>query len=176
MDPDGGVNIDAKLQCMKSTGKDVGPLATIPSDGWIADLSQLPTITHPMIYKHFMERSFRAVAGIADPGLDDSAMTAQRCIEKGFKMFADGHVQKFEFNPSPSTQGQCFVRCKVVASMKKMMHTVRMCLLDDGQIAFVASMKRMMHTVRMCLLDDGQIAFAICSCTAGLAGSTTLLV
>ena len=81
-------------------------------------------------------------------GSDGDAMTNDRGVVKGYKMFAGGHVQKLEFNGSSETPGQCFVRCKVVASMKKKM-----------------------YTVRLCLSHLGDIKFGLCSCTAGLAGS-----
>ena len=74
------------------------------------------------------------------------AMTNDPGVVKGYKMLARGHVLKLEFNGSSETPGQCFVRCKVVASMKKKMYTVRLCLSH---------------------LED--IKFGLCSCAASLA-------
>ena len=85
-------------------------------------MSQLPEVNFPSLYRHFIERSFRAVAGVgvtsAPDDQGDDSLVAQRCIEKGYKMFSDGHVKHLKFNRRAGTTGQCFVRRKVAALLK----------------------------------------------------------
>ena len=76
-------------------------------------LSLLPEVTFPSIYRHFMERSFRAVAVVeretitctktpredlaVGVDVDKDAMSSDRGIEKGYKTFDEGNVQKISF-------------------------------------------------------------------------------
>ena len=64
VDPDKGVNVDAKVQRLLSAGRLFldGHVPSVPTEGWLTDFSLLPKVTFPSIYRLFMERSFRAVA------------------------------------------------------------------------------------------------------------------
>ena len=39
VDPDHGVNIEAKIQRLKSAGHGIEPLCSVPKNGWVSDLS-----------------------------------------------------------------------------------------------------------------------------------------
>ena len=87
--------------------------------------------------------------GKASVSSESDPMPGDRGIEKGYKMFNEGHVYKVNIcTTNARAPDRCFVSCNVAASMKKLS-----------------------YTVRMRLTKAGSIQFALCLCTAGLTGS-----
>lgn len=171
IDPDGGQNVERKRQKLVESGlasltghSNLDCAVAFPDENWSKSLRNLPNISFGTIYHHFMERSLEVMLGLetkptsSQSAASDSAssqstdFTSFRGIMKGYRFFKDGHVQEIEFHDahgSSSSTSYCFVRCKVLPSMKKTQpYRVRVCL--DRKTCFVS--------------------VAYCVCTAGLAG------
>ena len=65
---------------------------------------------------------------------DDDPVTSFHRVEKGYRLFKSGHVQRIEFHPLPASSEFCFVRAKVLPSMVKNVYCVRIYLTSDGHI------------------------------------------
>ena len=92
-----------------------------PEDGWGRSLFSLPTIGFSTIYHHFVERSAlvsaRQLLGSESASSADSEIfDSAKGIDKGFRFFKDGHVQKIEASFS---KNRTYVCCNVLPSMKK---------------------------------------------------------
>ena len=106
-----------------------------------------------------MERSLKVVVGLAaarqhgsrsasGEESDVEVYSSFRGIDKGYKFFKDGHVQAIEFHDLDGNPERCYVRSKVLPSMRKTEP----------------------YRARICLFRDGMVEVAYCVCTAGLAG------
>ena len=146
---------------------------------WTENLSKLPCFTFRTLYKHFAERAEKEVdEGItseradAESSLgeqaedmgssnvdDDTPPTPKfrsfRGLDKGYRFFRDGHVQRIRLHPLPQSDGLCYIHSRVLPSMRKdRIYDVRICCSD---------------------LSDKNVPTDIhavyCVCPAGLAGS-----
>ena len=79
-----------------------------------------------------------------------TAIFSHRFVElkRAIVFYKDGHVQSIEYNDLQSNSERCYVRCKVLPSMKKTQP----------------------YHARVCLKRNGLVDVAYCACTAGLAG------
>ena len=60
---------------------------------------------------------------------DGEVCSSFRGIDKGYKFFKDGHVQNIEYNDLQGNPECCYVRRKVLPSMKKSQpYVARICL------------------------------------------------
>ena len=160
----------------------------VDAASWTDNLSGLPCLTFRTLYKHFAERSAEKdvelgewsvmditedsdseTAGYtADAEVTSSEASAKappgvkfrsfRGLDKGYRFFRDGHVQKIRLNldvPSDGNTSLCYVDCLVLPSMRKdRIYRVRLC-------AAVPVNERLSTDVHA----------AYCICPAGLAGS-----
>ena len=78
-------------------------------------------------------------------GSHSDVFSSFKGVDKGYKFFKDGHVQKIEL---VTQENFSFVRCNVLPSMKK-----------DA-----------IYRCKLCLRPDGMVNLALCTCTAGLGG------
>ena len=77
-----------------------------------------------------------------------------RGIDKGFRFFKSGHIQRIQFNSLPVFPQFCFVRCVALPSFRKdRKYNVRICCTAGG-VSHVPT-----------------VLTAYCTCPAGLAGS-----
>ena len=76
-----------------------------------------------------------------------SLLVVQR-NRQAVQVFKDGHVQAIEFHDLDGNPERCYVRSKVLPSMRKTEP----------------------YRARICLFRDGMVEVAYCVCTAGLAG------
>ena len=168
VDPDGGANIERKRLQLQQAGLGGGTghpnldcSVPVPDDGWVKSLKKLPTVSFPTIYHHFVERYLEVVVGLrqaqklpaecdepSSADEDGEMFSSFRGIDKGYKFFKHGHVQNIEYNDLQGNPECCYVRCKVLPSMKK----------SQPYIA------------RICLRINGLVDVAYCVCTAGLVG------
>ena len=166
VDPDGGANVERKRAQLEKAGLDQSTGhpnlqcdVPAPESGWVKSLRKLPTVTFASIYNHFMERSLKVVVGLAaarqhvsrsasGEESDVEVYSSFRGIDKGYKFFKDGHVQAIEFHDLDGNPERCYVRSKVLPSMRKTEP----------------------YRARICLFRDGMVEVAYCVCTAGLAG------
>ena len=169
IDPDNGSNMERKRRRLEQDG-DSGKIpavnldssVTFPESGWQCSLKQLPTVSFASLYNHFIEKSV-LVAGSQsmDVAVSTSPVDAEsssrgsgshsdvfssfKGVDKGYKFFKDGHVQKIEL---VTQENFSFVRCNVLPSMRK-----------DA-----------IYKCKLCLRPDGMVNLALCTCTAGLGG------
>ena len=165
VDPGGGANIDRKLARLQSACDDLESHPNLreapppPQEGWDSCLADLPNVTFASLYKHFMERPLKSLLGddpvgassvssTSEEDATDDPATSFRGVEKGYRFFKSGHVQRIEFHRLPASSEFCYVRAKVLPSM----------------------VKNKVYCVHICLTSDGHIHTAYCVCPAGLAG------
>ena len=183
VDPDGGANVAAKAEKLRSAGVSNPNLKAVPpypADGWESNLASLPMFTFRTICQHFTERSVHEVvtgkyvdasACVSshddDSGGDDDSdvqaavnqkFRAHRGLDKGYRFFKSGHVhvQKLQFHDLPSNPGFCYILATVLPSMRKdRQYKVRLyCTTSENASTHVSV-----------------VSVALCTCPAGLAGS-----
>ena len=177
VDPDGGANVQNKLQATAVSGRpeDVVLLQVIPdvSDTlWTKEIYKAPKVTFSSIYRFLVERkvllqranrienviekrdSFvlgrlnRSNVNCLDSGASESVCYT-RTLDRAYRFFQDGHIQNVRYHPMPSLPDYVCIGAAVLPSMKKdKMYNVRIVLS-----------KHTAHVER-----------AICVCPAGLCG------
>ena len=178
IDPDGGTNVQHKLQTTAAKNKkslDAILIQSIPRPNdvqWTKHLYKAPKITFGSIYRFLVERKVllrkaNHVENIVDQrdnctlenvgnknrkssGTDAyESIGYTRTLNKAYRFFQDGHVQNIRYHPMPSQQDYVCIGASVLPSMKKdKMYSVRIVLSE--------------HT--------GHIEKAFCVCPAGLSG------
>ena len=168
IDPDGGANVERKRQRLQTMGlgtssghPNLDCAVPVPESGWGKSLKKLPAASFATIYRHFMERSLEVVIGIRSRSQGNAAHDEQsgyetdtdmfssfRGIDKGYRFFKDGHVQAIEYHDLQDDPERCYVRCKVLPSMRR----------------------TQLYRARILLRREGFVEVAYCVCTAGLAG------
>ena len=177
IDPDGGANVQQKLQttAAKNKSSDANLIQSIPRPNdvqWTKHLYKVPKITFGSIYRFLVERKVllrkaNHVENIVDQrdncthenvtnkdceksGADTyESIGYTRTLDKAYRFFQDGHVQNIRYHPMPCQQDYVCISANVLPSMKKdKIYSVRILLSE--------------HT--------GHIEKALCVCPAGLSG------
>ena len=154
------------------------------AESWTDNLRQLPCFTFRTLYKHFAERTeFEVDDGECTDGaqadveslVDDSdtaggtpgnkmppsarKFRSFRGLDKGYRFFRDGHVQKIRRSTTLACSGDagkvCYVACNVLPSMRKhRIYNVCVCCTVPPHPDISVDVRT-----------------AYCICPAGLAGS-----
>ena len=188
VDPDHGANVSAKVEKLQKMGwTSVHPnLARVPKcpgaddPGWTSNLCKLPFFTFRTLYRHFVERSEKEVDDGEYEREDESGLEVEsmmedsdvcvgqqppprkfrsfRGLDKGYRFFRDGHVQKIRLSPvlrSENDGDHVYVTCTVLPSMRKdRLYDVRVCCTVPANSSV-----------------SPHVRAAYCVCPAGLAGS-----
>ena len=176
VDPDGGANVQNKLQVaqLNKNPEDVTLLRTIPDikdSLWTKEIYKAPSVTFGTIYQFLVERKvlikkanhLESVIDRRDgsdlgvhvqgnvnlsPGTSET-VSYTRTLDKAYRFFQDGHVQKVRYHPMPSLPEYVCIGASVLPSMKK----------------------NKMYNVRVVLSNNtAHVCKAICDCPAGLSG------
>ena len=139
IDPDGGANIKKRLQETPSN-KETVLLQSIPKPNdkqWSKEIYKIPKITFSTIYQFLVERKVLVqkadhVNNIIDRrnssplycqdgeplDLNDGDPIAYtRTLDKAYRFFLDGHVQKIRYHPMPSQLDFTCIGALVLPSM-----------------------------------------------------------
>ncbi|XP_065901931.1 uncharacterized protein [Dysidea avara] len=173
IDPDGGTNVQQKLQA-EAAHSDIAILQSVPKSNdmhWSKQIYRVPKITFGMIFDFIVERKVLAQKANciddASEKRDDSFLCCQnedmslgasttgdpivytRSLDKAYRFFQDGHVQNVRYHPMPAQPDFVCVGASVLPSMKK----------DRMYNVFVILSKL-----------STKVKSAFCVCPAGLSG------
>lgn len=142
MDPDNGINCQRKLATTRGSSSTIVRLmqsVPAPEDiQWTSRLYNLPGITFGTIYDHLVDRTVvlkkisyleniadeRAEAVLQHASGDHESSNSisidyTRTLDKAYRFFQDGHIQKIKFHPLPQVPDHSCVSAAVLPSMKK---------------------------------------------------------
>ena len=142
VDPDNSINCQRKLATTRGSSSTIVRLmqsVPAPEDiQWTSQLYNLPGITFGMIYDHLVDRKVvlkkisylenladeRAEAVLQHSSRDHESSNSisidyTRTLDKAYRFFQDGHIQKIKFHPLPQVPDLSCVSAAVLPSMKK---------------------------------------------------------
>ena len=172
MDPDNGINSQRKLATTRGlSSTSIRLMQSVPTPDdiqWTCRLYNLPGITFGTIYDHLVDckvvlKKVSYLENIADrraeavlqhiSGDHESSNSISidytRTLDKAYRFFQDGHVQKIKYHPLPQVLDHSCVSAAVLPSMKKDRVYKVIIFLHDS---------------------TARVAQACCSCPAGLSG------
>ena len=170
MDPDNGKNCRQKLVTVSGTSPVNAKLFESVPDAkdshWTSRLYNLPKITFGTIYDYLVDRKvvlnkISSMESMADKRAeaidghihvettgDSVPIEYTRTLDKAYRFFQDGHVQKIKYHPLPSVPDHICITTNVLPSMRK----------------------DRVYSITVFIHESARVAKACCTCPAGLSG------